>query len=206
VTRSRILLVLLAAAAPVLHAQSFVLAGAGAGYVSQPTASLHPWSADSLGLSLHSYNQLTGGFGVYAAAAIGFIAAAQENGVALDPGMYQTSSLEVILGVGTGITLDRMTGVAGAGIYFGTNSLAASDKTLSSYAAGGVGGGIGVSLLYALSYTWGIGVNLNAAYYFAIPGDSPSTMGPSGFCLFGGLGMVYYFRPAADLGPSISRY
>ena len=96
--------------------------------------------------------------------------------------------------------------MVGAGFYFGTNTLSASDNTLSSYPAGGVGGGVGASFVYALSYTWGIGANIDAAYYFAIPGAAPSTMGPSGFCLFGGLGVVYYLRPAADLGPSVSPF
>jgi hypothetical protein len=206
VTRYCILLWLLIPAAPALHGQSFVLAGAGAGFVSQPTASMNPWSADSLGVLLHACNELAAGIGVYTAAAIGFIVASAENGVGLDTGQYQTTSLDLILGVDTGITLDRLTGVVGAGIYFGTNALDASNNTLSSLAAGGVGGGIGASLVYALSSTWGIGANINAAYYFAIPGVTSPTMGPSGFCLFGGIGVVYYLRPAADMGPSVSRY
>jgi hypothetical protein len=206
VRRYRILLWLLISAAPALHGQSFVLAGAGAGFVSQPTASMNPWSADSLGVILHAYNELAAGVGVYTAAAIGFIVASAENGVALNTGQYQTTSLDFILGIGTGVTLDRLAGVVGAGIYFGTNALGASNNTLSSFSAGGVGGGIGASLVYALSFTWGIGANINAAYYFAIPGATSPTMGPSGFCLFGGIGVVYYFRPSAALGPSVSHY
>lgn len=205
-TRYRVLLWLLVAAAPAVNAQSFVLAGAGAGFVSQSTASTLPWSADSLGVMLHSYNELAAGVGIYTAAALGFIVASAENGAALDTGQYQTSSLNFILGVGTGLSLGRVTGVVGAGIYFGANALTASNNTLSSYAAGGAGAGIGASLTYALSYNWGVGANVNAAYYFAIPGATASTMGPSGFCLFGGLGVVYYLRPAADMGPSLSRF
>ncbi len=78
-TRRRLLLVLLAAAAPALHAQSFVLAGAGAGYVSQPTAALHPWSAGSLGLSLHSYGQLAGGFASPLSTMAGLLSAPLRN-------------------------------------------------------------------------------------------------------------------------------
>lgn len=205
-TGRRLLVCLLAAAAPLLHGQSYLFAGVGTSYASQPTASLNPWGAESLGVSLHSYSEVAAGLGVYAAATLGFIVASQESGGALDTGRYQTASLNFLAGVGTGIVLDRLIGVIGAGFYLGENTLTASDNTLSSYPAGGVGGGIGASVVYALSYSWGLGVNVNAAYYFAIPGTTAETMGPSGFCVFGGIGVVYYLRPATDLGPSVSRY
>ena len=69
-----------------------------------------------------------------------------------------------------------------------------------------MGAGAGISVLYPLSESWGIGINLNAAYYFGIPSSSAPTMAPSGLGLFGGFGVVYIFRATPILGPGLSPY
>jgi hypothetical protein len=204
--RDCILAYLLAVAAVALPAESFLLLGGSIGYVSQNTAAMHPWSATSLSLMEQSSIDLTESFGMYSAATIGFIIGAQDNGIVLDPGQYQTISLNVLLGVGWSIALERLTGVAGVGVYFGSNTLNSSNNTFSSYAAGGVGGGIGASLIYSLSYNWGVGANVNAAYYFMIPGEIAPAMAPSGVSVFGGIGFVYFFRSTRYTGSGVSRY
>jgi hypothetical protein len=190
-----------------LPAEPVLLFGGSFGYASQDTVAMQPWSATSLGVFLQSYLDFTPAFGLYSAATIGFIIASQDNGVALDPGQYQTFSLNALLGIGTRIALGRLTGIAGAGIYFGSSSLSAIDyNTFSSYYAGGAGAGFGVSIAYSLSYNWGIGANVNAAYYFTLPSNSPPTMAPSGFSVFGGVGVTYFYHSTANFEPGVSRF
>jgi len=189
-----------------LCADAFVLLGGSMGYTSQNTAAMHPWSATSLGLSEQSYLAMDGSTGLYSAAAIGFIIRSQDNGIMLDPGQYQTLSLNILLGIGYKLSLDRLIGIAGAGLYFGSNTLQAENGTLSSYDAGGVGGGIGASLLYSLAYNWGIGANVQVAYYFMIPSDTNPTMSPTGISIFGGIGVIFFLRSTPDLGSGISRF
>ena len=200
------LLCLLVTAAAALPAESILLAGGSAGYVSQSTSAMHPWSAVSLGVAAQFYNDLASRLGLYSVATIGFIVGSQDNGIALDPGQYQTISLNVLLGAGYRMRLSRVTCIVGAGVYFGVNDLNSLNNTSSSYSAGGVGGGIGASLIYSLSYNWGVGANVNAAYYFMIPGESAPTLAPSGISLFGGVGIAYFFQPAPRLGSGVSRY
>ncbi|MGA2640563.1 MAG: hypothetical protein ABSG21_06625, partial [Spirochaetia bacterium] len=114
-------------------------------------------------------------------------------------------SLNVLLGIGYKLSLGRLIGMAGAGLYLGSNTLQAVNDTLSSYAAGGVGGGIGASLLYSLTYNWGIGANVNFAYYFTIPSDSAPTMAPTGISIFGGIGITLFLRSAPDFSSGVSR-
>ena len=187
-------------------AQPFVLVGAGAGYMDQKTEANQPWSATSAGVMLQSYVDLTPSFGMYTAAVLGFVAASRDNGTALDVGQYQTLSLDFLLGIGLRVPLDPITGVIGGGIYLGSTTMNASGDTLSSFAAGGVGVGAGLSVLYPLSESWGIGATVNAAYFFGIPGSSTPTMAPSGFTFFGGLGVAYTFPAEPLLGPGISRF
>lgn len=201
-----ILVCLLASATSALPAEAIVLFGGSMGYASQNTAAMHPWSATSLGLLEQSYFDMTTSFGLYNAATIGFIIGSQDNGVALDPGQYQTLSLNILLGIGYKIAFaTSLTAVAGAGLYFGSNSLNAINYTLSSYQAGGVGAGVGISLLYSLTFNWGIGANVNAAYYFMIPGDVAPTMSPSGISVFGGIGITFFYQPTRDFGSGVSR-
>ncbi len=168
---------------------------------------MHPWSATSLGVFGQSYIDLTAALGLYSAAAIGFVVASQDNGITLDPGQYQTFSLNVLLGIGSRITLGSLTGIAGAGIYFGSISLnAVNYNTYASYDAGGAGAGVGVSVAYSLSHNWGIGANVNAAYYFSLPSSSAPTMAPSGISVFGGLGVSYFYHPGSRFKPGVSRY
>ncbi len=197
---------LLFLAAGALSAGPMVLLGGSAAYASQDTEANQPWDAEAVGLAAQSYIDIGPNLGAYTAATIGFVVASHAAGVGLDIGQYQTFSINVLLGIGTEVGFDPLGLVAGAGLYFGANSLNSNNGTLSSYAAGGIGGGIGLSFLYSFSYDWGIGVNVNAAYYFAIPGSSTPTMAASGFSVFGGLGLTYFFHPSTDIGPGISRY
>ena len=174
--------------------------------MSQPTVSNQPWDAEAAGLALLSYVDVSPYLGAYTAATLGFVVASHAGGAALDVGRYQTFSINALIGIGTAVRFDPLTALAGAGIYLGANSLNSQDSTLSSFAAGGAGAGLGVSLIYSLSYAWGIGVNANAAYYFAIPGNAAPVMAASGFCVFGGIGVTYFFHPGANLGPGVSPY
>ncbi len=205
--RRGILACLLLLAARAALADPILMFGGSFGYASQDTVAMQPWSATSLGLFVQSYLDLSPAFGLYSAATIGFIVASQADGVALDPGEYQTFNLNALLGVGSRIDFGRLTGVAGAGIYVGSRSLnAVTNSSLSSYYAGGVGGGLGVSFAYAISRSWGVGANVNAAYYFAIPGNTAPTMAPTGFSIFGGIGVTYFPHQTLDFGPGVSRY
>lgn len=197
---------LLALAAGCLRAQPFVLVGAGMGYMDQKTEANQPWNAASAGLMAQTYVDLTPSFGIYTAASVGFVFASRSDESALDVGQYQTVALNLLLGVGLRLPLDPVVGVLGGGIYIGSTTMDASGNTLSSIAAGGVGAGVGMSVLYSLTESWGIGANLNAAYYFGIPGNSAPTMAPSGLGLFGGLGVVYIFRAEPILGPGLSPF
>lgn len=189
-----------------LPAEPLLLLGGSAAYASQDDAAAHPWSATSLGLFEQSYIDVSPSFGIYTAATIGFVVRSQDNGNSLDVGQYQTLSLNVLLGVGYRMAFAKWTGVAAAGISLGSTALNASNSTLSSFNAGGAGAGIGASLVYALTYSWGIGANVNTAYYFAIPGNVVPTMAPSGISVFGGIGVVFFFRTGARLPPAVSRY
>ncbi len=104
---------LLVIAAGALPAEPILLFGGSFGYASQDTAAMQPWSATSVGLFAQSYVDLTATVGLYSAATIGFIVASQDNGIALDPGQYQTFSLNVLLGVGYRIAWGRLTGHCG---------------------------------------------------------------------------------------------
>jgi hypothetical protein len=203
--RNIILACLLVAVGSALPAESFIFVGAGMGYVSQDTAANRPWSAVPLGLIEQSYNDLTANLGIYSAASIGFLVSSRTDGTGLDLGQYNTFSLNVLLGLGWQIALDKLIATAAAGIYFGADTLSSLSATLSSYTAGGAGGGVGLPLLYSISYNWGLGATVNAAYYFSIPGNTAPTMAPSGFTVFGGVGVSYFFQPSPNLG-GISRY
>jgi hypothetical protein len=121
-------------------------------------------------------------------------------------GQYQSLSLDVLLGMGFKLAMaPALTGIAGAGIYMGTHLLNSGNHSLSSYYAGGFGAGVGASLLYSLSYNWGIGLNVNVAYSFANPGDSALTMSQNGLSVFGGIGLSYSFYPSA-VYPRYSRF
>jgi hypothetical protein len=195
---------LLGLATGVLPAESFLLFGGSFGYTSQNTAALDPWSATSLGVFGQSYFDSNGPLGSYTAATVGLVVGSQSNGTSLDPTQYQTFSLNILSGIGYRVALGGLTAIAGAGLYIGSTSLSAVNASLSSYVAGGVGAGIGASLLYSLAYNWGIGLNVNASYYFTIPGDVVSTLSPSGFTVFGGIGMIYFYQPATDMGSAAS--
>jgi hypothetical protein len=176
------------------------------GYVSQNDEAMHPWSATSVGLLEQSYIGLTSTFGVYSAATIGFIIHSQDNGIVLDAGQYQTLSLNILLGVGFEMTFEKLTGVAGAGLYFGSTMLNAINSSLSSFGAGGAGVGIGASLMYSPTLKWGIGANVNAAYYLMIPGNAAPTMAPSGIGIFGGLGVVFFYQSNSNLPSGVTRF
>ncbi|MGA2477148.1 MAG: hypothetical protein ABSG63_00170 [Spirochaetia bacterium] len=196
---------LFAAAAGTLSANAIWLFGGGVGYTNQATAGGHPWSASSLGLMVNSYFDVNGSLGVYSAATIGFMAGAQDNGTTLNVAQYQNIGLNILLGVGYRMPLTPgLTAIGGAGMYLGSATLAANNQTLSSYFAGGFGAGIGLSLLYAISMNWGIGVNINAAYSFANPGDVAPTMSPQGIGIFGGIGVTYFAYPVLEV-PTYSR-
>jgi hypothetical protein len=204
--RSCLVLCLLAIAAAAISAQPYVLLGAGASFMAQDTDARQPWNAASAGVMVQSLVDVTPNLGIYSAAAIGFVFASRDNGTALDVGQYQTLGLDLLFGIGYRLDLGAVTGVAAAGFYVGSKTLNASDSSLASFAAGGVGGGIGIAVLYSLSESWGIGGNVNAAYYFGIPGNSAPTMAPSGFGLFGGVGVAYFFRARPILAPGLSPY
>jgi hypothetical protein len=175
--------------------------------MSQADSAANPWSAVSIGFLAQSSVDLSPTFGLYSAAAIGLVVRSQDGGILLDAGQYQTLSLNLLVGIAYKVTLDNLTGTAGAGFYFGSTMLNASNNSLSSYDAGGPGAGIGVSVLYSPAFSnWGIGANVNAAYYFTIPGSSAPTMAPSGFVVFGGVGVVLYYQPGAGLPPAVSRF
>jgi len=197
---------ILVLAAGALPAEPFLLLGGSAGFVSQNDEAMNPWSAVSLGVAEQSYVDLTPTFGLYSAAALGFVIRSQDNGIVLNVGQYQTMSLNVLLGVGYRMTFEKLTGVAGAGIYFGSTMLTAGNYSLSSIAAGGAGVGIGASLMYSPMFTWGIGANVNAAYYLTIPGNAAPTMASSGVSIFGGFGVVFFFGSRADARPGITRF
>ena len=201
-----VVICLFASTTSALPAEPIVLFGGSMGFASQDTVAMHPWSATSLGLFEQAYFDLAGSFGLYNAATIGFIVASQDNGVALDPGQYQTLSLNILLGIGYQMAFaPSLIAVAGAGVYFGSSSLNSVNDTLSSYQAGGVGAGVGISLLYSLTFNWGIGANVNAAYYFTIPGEVAPTMSPSGISVFGGIGITFFYKSTREFGPGVSR-
>jgi hypothetical protein len=201
-----ILICLLASATRALPASAIWLFGGGMGYTNQNTAAMHPWSATSIGVMEQSYFDVSETLGVFTAATLGFMVNSQDNGAALDIGQYQAFAVNVLLGIGLRIPLTpALTTIGGAGIYMGSAMLTASNQTLSSYYAGGFGAGIGLSLMYSLSINWGIGVNINAAYSFANPGDAAPTMAANGVHLFGGIGVTWFSYPVIA-NPRYSRF
>jgi hypothetical protein len=201
-----ILSCMLAIAVGSLSAEPFLLLGGSMGYTSQNDAAQHLWSAASVGLLQQSYVDLTPAFGLYSAATIGFIIQSQDNGIALDVGQYQTFGLNILLGIGYRMAFEKLTGLAAAGVYFGSTMLNATNYSLSSFDAGGAGVGIGASLLYSPAFNWGIGANVNAAYYLMIPGNAAPTMAPSGISVFGGLGVVFFYQSNANLPSGVTRF
>jgi hypothetical protein len=197
---------LLAAVAWGLPASAIWMFGGGAAYTSQATADGRPWDAAAVGFLAQAYLGLGEATGLYAATTLGVVVGSQAHGLSLDIGQYQSMSADVLLGIGTRLTIaPGLDATGGAGLYMGTQTLAATNQTLSSYYAGGFGAGVGLSLLYALSLNWGIGLSLNAAYSFANPGDTLPTMAPGGLHVFGGIGVVYYGYAVTET-PRYSRY
>jgi hypothetical protein len=206
VKKPLILFFLLAFAAQALIAGGMLLVGGSMGYASQNTAAGHPWNATSFGLLAQTYVDISETLGLYTAASLGLVTRAQDNGISLDTGQYQTLSLNALFGPGYKLFLTpSLIGIAGAGIYIGSNMLSGGSQSLSSYYAGGFGVGAGISLLYRLSFNFGFGANVNAAYSFANPGDVTSTMSPNGLSVFGGIGVCFFFYPEANY-QRFSRY